>query len=112
MKRLAAAFVVVVAGALVMGSSSPAQDKEEKEETRKGKITCPKCELKLKGQTKCATVLVIKKDKKDVIYWFDAAGHKKYHGDICEEGKKGSVTGVFTKKGEKHLVKVKSVTYD
>lgn len=111
MQRLMGAFIVVLAGAFI-GSSSPAQEKEEKEETLKGKITCAKCELKLKGFTKCATVFVVKKGKKDVVYFFDKEGDKKYHGDICAEGKTGSVTGVFTKKDKKNIVKVKSVSYD
>lgn len=112
MKRFMAACTLIVAGAFVMGPSSPAQDKEEKEKTLKGKITCAKCELKLKGVTKCATVFVLKKDKKDVIYYFDAASDKKYHEDICAEGKNGSVTGIFTKEGKKNIVRVKSLTYE
>ena len=114
MKRFMAAFTFVVVGALLAGSSSPAQDKEEKqkEKTLKGKITCGKCELKLKGVTGCATVFVTKKDKKDVIYFFDEASHKKYHEDVCTEGKKGTVTGVFTKEGKKNIVRVKSLTYE
>lgn len=112
MKRFMAAFMLVAAGALVMGSASPAQDKEEKEKTLKGRVTCAKCELKLKGFTKCATVFVLKKDKKDVIYFFDKASDKKYHEDICAEGKNGTVTGIFTKEGKKNIVKVKSITYD
>jgi len=66
----------------------------------------------LKGFTKCATVFVMKKDKKDVIYFFDKASDKKYHGDVCTEGKNGTLTGVFTKEGKKNIVRVKSITYE
>ncbi len=101
----------VVAGALVLGPNVPAgEKKEEKEVTLKGTITCPKCDLKL--QDKCATVFVTKKKDKEIIYFFDAKAHKKYHKDICTEAKKGSVTGVFGKEGKKHVVKVKKVEYD
>lgn len=111
MKKLAGAFVLVLAGTLVVGSTGPAQEKE-KEKTLKGRITCAKCELKLKGFTKCATVFVLKKDGKETVYFFDAAGDKKFHSDICAEGKDGSVTGVFGKEGKKNVVKVKDVKYD
>ncbi len=75
MKKLAGAFVLVLAGTLVVGSTGPAQEKE-KEKTLKGRITCAKCELKLKGFTKCATVFVLKKDGKETVYFFDPAGNR------------------------------------
>jgi hypothetical protein len=83
---------------------------KDKEVTLKGKITCPKCELNV--EKKCWTVIVVKKDKDDVVYYFDKETHKKYHKDICEEGKKGKVTGVVSKEGAKMLITVKKLEYD
>ena len=79
-------------------------------ETLKGNITCAKCELK--KATKCATVVVVKKDDKETVYYFDKDGHKKYHDDICKGGKKGTVTGTVKKDGEKMIVTVKELKYD
>ena len=89
-------------------------DDKDKEKTLKGTITCAKCDLKL--EKKCATVIQekVKKDGKDVevLYWFDAPSNKKYHSDICQEAKPGSVTGVVTEKDGKKLISVKEVKYD
>lgn len=76
-----------------------------KEVTLKGTITCAKCDLKL--ATKCHTV--IKTDK--AVYWFDAAGSKKYHKPICMEPMKGTVTGTVTEKDGKKYIKVSKVTF-
>jgi hypothetical protein len=79
------------------------------EVTIKGKITCPKCDLKL--QDKCATVVVAKEDGKDKLYYFDAASDKKYHGDICKKPSEGSVVGTVSKEGDKNMIKVTKVEY-
>src|SRR5688500_11344648 len=98
---LAVAFLVL-AGAQAGG--------DEKEGTLKGKITCGKCDL---GVDKaCATVIVTKKDNKDVTIYFDAASNKKYHGDICTEGKNGTITGTVKTEGKKQIVSVKELKYD
>jgi hypothetical protein len=83
---------------------------DEKEVKLKGSITCPKCDLKV--ETKCMTVIVVKKDGKDVIYYFDKEAHKKYHKDICEEAKKGEVTGVIGGDEKKRTIMVKSLKYE
>jgi hypothetical protein len=78
-----------------------------KEVKLEGKVTCAKCDL---GVTKgCETVIVVKKDNKDVIYYFDKAGHKKNHGAICTAPTDGTVTGVVTKEGDRQIITVKSV---
>jgi hypothetical protein len=89
----------------VVVSAIQAQDKEV---TLKGTITCAKCDLKV--ETKCTTVL---KTEKDVVY-FDAANGKKYHKDICQAGKKGSVEGTVAedKETKKKTITVKKVTFD
>jgi|SRR6516162_1461583 hypothetical protein len=106
MRKLAIASGLVVAMFLVMAVRAA----EDKEETLKGNITCAKCELK--KATKCATVVVVKKDDKETVYYFDKDGHKKYHDDICKGGKKGTVTGTVKKDGEKMIVTVKELKYD
>jgi len=97
-----------------------AEDKN-KEQTLKGTITCAKCDLHVKGQTKCATVIkVTQKDKatkgtdkeKVTIYYFDTQGHKEYHGDICKKPKEGKVTGTVSEKDGKKYIKVSKVEYD
>lgn len=87
-----------------------ADDKEGKAETLKGTITCAKCDLKL--QDKCATVIKVEKDGKDVIYYFDPASNKKHHKEICQEAKKGTVTGTTYEEGGKHYVKATEVKYE
>jgi hypothetical protein len=110
MKRVAASLMLVVVGALIAGSGIDAGEKKEK--TLKGSVTCAKCDLKVDGQKKCHTVIVVKKGDEEKVYWFDDAGSKKYHKDICTSAKPGSVTGTTSKKGDKLLIKVKSVEYD
>src|SRR5688500_18557038 len=97
METLSAVLALTIGSLLVGGAG--AGDKEKKEEgkevTLKGKITCAKCDL---GKTaKCATVIVVKEDKKDLVYYFDAASHKKHHSAICTDPMDGSVTGVTSK---------------
>ena len=111
MKRIAAVLGVVVAGALLLGSSTTAQEKKDKKEvTIKGTVTCAKCDLGVAD--KCATVIVTKKKDKDVVFYFDKAGDKKYHAGICNSPKKGAVTGTVSKKDDKNIIKVKEVKYD
>jgi hypothetical protein len=80
------------------------------EVTLKGKVTCAKCDLKLAD--KCATVVVVKENDKDVVYYFDADAHKKDHAEICKAAKEGSVTGEKSMDGDKHMIKVSKVAYD
>ena len=58
------------------------------------------------------TVIVVEVDKKDVVYFFDKAGDVKYHADICDGGKKGTVTGVVTEKDNKKTIMVKTLKYE
>jgi hypothetical protein len=82
----------------------------DEEKTLKGTITCAKCDLK---ETKaCATVIQVKEGDKTVTYYFDDAGSKKYHKNVCTESKKGTVVGTVSEKDKKHLVKVKDVKFE
>ena len=110
MRKIAACLMVIVAGLLVMGSGIEAGEKKDKEVTLKGSITCGKCDLKV--DKKCATVIVVKKGDKETVYYFDPAGHKKYHGDVCTAAKAGSVTGVVSKAGKKNIIKVSELKYE
>src|SRR5438105_829922 len=84
---------------------------EKKEVKLEGKITCAKCDLMVEGLTKCATVIVVKKDSKDVVYYFDKAGHKKHHGAICTSPMDGTVTGTVSKDGDRRIITVKTVEF-
>jgi hypothetical protein len=110
LRTLVCGLALIGLGLIVASEPSLAQDKEKKQVKLEGKITCGKCDL---GVDKaCATVIVAKNKKgKEITYYFDAASHKKYHGDICEEGKPGTVTGTVAKDGKKMVVTVKELKY-
>jgi len=82
---------------------------EDKPVTLEGTITCAKCDLQ-KAQA-CATVIVVKKDNKETVYYFDEKAHKEHHSKICTEAKKGKVTGVLSKKDGKDIVTVSKVEF-
>jgi hypothetical protein len=111
MRTLFVAFAFLCSAVLLTAGLS-AQDKkgDQKEVTLKGKITCNKCDLN--KSTKCETVIVVKEGKKDVVYFFDTAAHKKYHGNICSDPKAGSVTGTVKDADKKKIVTVTTLTYD
>jgi len=98
-------------GIAMLAYTSPAgaDDKDAKEVKLEGNICCGKCELK--ESAKCAVTIVVEKDKKKTTYWFDADSSKKYHGDICQEVKAGTVTGTVKKDGDKMVVTVKELKY-
>jgi hypothetical protein len=101
---------LLMVAALALWSGVDAGEKDKKEVTLKGLITCPKCDLGI--EKACWTVIVVKQDKKETIYHFDKESNKKYHNDICTSGKKGQVTGTVAKEGKKSVVSVKSLKYD
>jgi Family of unknown function (DUF6370) len=95
---------------VVVFTLSVQAEEKAKEVTLKGTITCAKCDLKL--ETKCATVIKVKEKGKDVVYYFDPAGHKANHKAICTEAKQGTVKGTVSKKGDKMIIKVSSLKFD
>jgi hypothetical protein len=105
--KVAWSLLFVLAAALFVVANVRADDKEV---TLKGTITCAKCDLK--EADKCHTVIKVSEDGKDVVYYFDDAGSKKYHKKICQEAKKGEVTGTVSEKDGKKVVKVEKVKYD
>jgi len=123
--KTASKLLVGLTMALVIGFIARADDKQvgnekddrgssgvpgsSKQVTLKGTITCAKCDLKL--QDKCATVIKVKKDGKDVIYYFDPDSNKKFHKDVCNEAKEGTVTGTTAEKNDKQWVKASKVEY-
>lgn len=96
--------------ALVAVSVGAAADKDV---TLKGKFSCAKCELKLKGVAKCQTVIQVQEDGKEVTYFFLDKGNKEtWHEEVCGGGKKdGSVTGVVSEKDGKKWIKPSKVMY-
>lgn len=85
----------------------------DKEVTLKGKIMCAKCELKLKGVSKCTTCIQVKEGDKDVVYLFLDKGNKEeYHEAVCGGGKKeGVVTGTIAEKDGQKWIKPSKVMY-
>ncbi len=110
MRWILAAMMLIGSLALVHEGVKAEDKAAGKEVTLKGKITCAKCELGL--EKACATVIVVSKDGKDTVYYFDKAGHKKSHGAVCSESKPGSVTGVVSEEGKKKIVTVKDVKFE
>ena len=80
-----------------------------KEVTLKGKICCAKCELEV--SKKCASVIVVKENAKDVVYYFDAKSNEKYHGDTCSDAKPGEVTGVVSEMDGKKVITISKLMY-
>jgi hypothetical protein len=93
-----------VAVALVAGLRAA-----DDEKTLEGTITCAKCDLK-EAKT-CHTVIKVKQDDKDVVYYFDDVGSKKYHKPICTEAKEGKATGTVSEKDGKKWIKVSKVEF-
>ncbi|HEX4590824.1 MAG TPA: DUF6370 family protein [Gemmataceae bacterium] len=102
MVKFAKMFAVALALVAVIATAQARPEKDEK--TLKGTVTCAKCDLGV--ESKCATVVKVKEGDKDVVYYFDAAGHKKYHGKVCQKPTEGTVTGTVSEKDGKKLVTV------
>jgi hypothetical protein len=111
MRKVLAIVMFVGAGALLLDGASAAQkEKKDKEVTLKGKICCAKCEL-MKAD-KCMTVIVVTKEKKETIYYFDSESDSKHHESICAEAKKGVVTAVVSGDAKKKVISVKSLKFE
>jgi|SRR5262249_26026387 len=103
MKTLFAIVLSVVAVfALTVGAQAA-------DVTLKGTITCAKCDLKVEKE--CTTVIKVKEDGKDVVYYFDVKDEqqkKDYHKKICQTPTEGTVTGaVSEKEGKKYITPTK-----
>jgi uncharacterized protein YdeI (BOF family) len=66
--------------------------------TLTGEGKCMKCALK--KAEKCQNVLEVKKDDKITLYKLVGDVSTKFHGELCGENKKITVTGKVEKKGE------------
>jgi hypothetical protein len=95
--------------ALALAPQVRAEEKAGKELKLSGKVTCAKCDLQ--KEAKCATVVVVKKGDDEKIYYFDTASNKKYHKDICQTPKDGTVTGTVSEKDGKNVVHVTKLEY-
>jgi Family of unknown function (DUF6370) len=106
MMRIARSFAAGLALLVVVGL---AIGQEKKEKVVDGKIACAKCELKVAGQTKCATTVTVKEDGKEVVYYFDADSNKSFpHSKYCKGTKDAKVT--ITKVEEKDGKKWATIT--
>jgi hypothetical protein len=111
MVRIAKLFAVALAVCALVATvqARPDKDKPKDEKTLSGTITCGKCDLGV--DKKCATVIKVKDGGKDVVYYFDDAGHKKHHGKICMTPTEGKVTGTVSEKDGKKVVTVSKVEW-
>jgi uncharacterized protein DUF6370 len=107
MVKLSGRVALGLALALVMAVAVKAEEK--KEVTLKGTILCGKCALK--ETPKCHTAIKVKEGDKEVVYFFDETGSKKYHKEICTETKEGEVTGVTGESDGKKTIKVSKVEF-
>ena len=102
--RLVKLFAVGIA---LIALVAAVQARPDQEKTLKGTITCAKCDLK--KESKCATVIKVQEDGKDVVYYFDTDSHKKNHSSICQTPKEGTVTGTTSEKDGKHMITASKV---
>ena len=110
MRALFVSTLLVLVAVLFLGGAQGGE-KEGKEVTLKGTITCAKCDLG--KEAKCATVIVAKdKSDKETVYYFDSTASKKYHGKVCQQAHQGTVTGTVSTEGEKHIITVKKATIE
>ena len=107
MTRILSGLVCAIA-MLVLSVSVSAEEKAT-EMKLVGDIQCGKCALK--ESKACHAVITVEKEGKKTTYWFDDVASKKYHGDICQETKPGTVVGTVKKDGDKMVVTVKSLEY-
>lgn len=111
--RAACMFTFGLVAVFAIAAGTRAEEKNKGDtKTLKGTITCAKCDLKVEGVTKCATVIKVDEDGKDVIYYFAQTSHKKFHDDICTSPKKGTVKGKVSEKDGRKWVEADSVEYD
>jgi hypothetical protein len=110
--RVAVSLALGLALTLALVAGARADKEAAKEVKLKGKICCARCELMLDGQKKCATVIVVKKGDKELVYWFDEQSHQKFHDQICMEAKTGEVKGTVKKDGKKLILTIKDVKKD
>src|ERR1022692_1540487 len=99
--------LMLCASLMFIADSGLAQDKK-KDVVLKGTITCGKCDLMV--DKACATVIVVKVDKKDIVYYFDKDSHKKHHDGVCTEAKKGTVEATIVDDGKKKIISVMKLT--
>ncbi len=91
-------------------TTAQAEDKKADDTKElKGSITCMKCDLKMADE--CATCIKVKEKDKDVIYVFDKASNKKYHGKVCKAAKDGTVKGTVKKDGDKMIISVTELKF-
>jgi RecG-like helicase len=104
------ALLLVLGLALALVTGVRAADEKGKEVTLKGTITCAKCDLK--KENSCMTVIVVKKNGEDVVYYLDRKAHKANHKQICQTPKEGTVKGTVSEKDGKKIITAKKVTFN
>ena len=106
--RAALTMVLGLGLVLTLAVAVQAEDKG-KEVTLTGTITCAKCDLK--KEDKCMTVIKVKEDDKDVVYYLDDKSGKANHKKICTEAKEGTVKGKVSEKDGKKIITASKVEF-
>lgn len=109
MKRATARAMVWMAGLMAFAAMAIAAD-AAKEVTLTGEIGCAKCAFSVAKE--CATAIRVTAGETKTIYLFDEAADKKYHSEMCQDVKHGSVAGVVSEHDGKQVITVSKLTYD
>jgi hypothetical protein len=105
MKKLLAAIIATAFLASLVTSV------RAEEQTIKGEALCAKCELQ--ETDKCQTVIRVKEDGKDVLYYADNNDvAKAFHGKICKGPAKVTATGTVKEKDGKKTIKLTKIDVD
>jgi hypothetical protein len=100
--RMFLGLAIVLAAVVAVAN---AEEKPAKAVTLKGEIACAKCVFKVDGIKKCTTAIKVKDGDKETVYLLIDKGNKEeYHKEVCTKKKKGSVTGVVSKKGDQNFI--------
>ncbi len=100
-------MLLSIACALALVGFVSADGEKAKEVKLDGKVCCAKCELG--KEKKCATVVVVKEDGKEVMYFFDKDSNSKHHKDYCTGSTDAKVAGSVTEKDGKKWIAVTKI---
>jgi hypothetical protein len=98
-------MVLTIVCALALVGFVSADDK--KEVKLEGKVCCAKCELG--KESKCMTVVVVKKGDKEETFYFDKESNSKFHKDYCTGSTDAVVVAKVTEKDGKKTLSVSKI---
>jgi uncharacterized protein YdeI (BOF family) len=95
-------YLITLAAVAAFSTAAIAEDV-----TLTGEGKCLKCALK--KSDKCQNVVEVKDGDKTTVYRLVGEVSKKFHGEVCSETKKVTLTGKLEKKGEDMEVNVAKI---